>query len=117
MDENVRVMTVARQIGRMRRLRNPSGKEAGAQRMSNQAMTTKPPSNAARFFAATAILTGLLSFLIGGLKGRRAGGELLVFVAIAVLGAVTAIAMRQSALSYVALGGAALAFVGIASAI
>ena len=110
-------MPVARQIGRMRDVRNPSGKAARSQRKSDQAMTTKPPSSAARFFAATAILTGLLAFVIGGLKGRRAGGELLVFVAIAVLGAVIAIAMRRSALSYVALGGAALAFVGVASAL
>jgi len=64
-------------------------------------------------FSVSAILAGLQAFLQAGLRGHSAGWEeMSLYTGPSVLFALLAIALRRSALSYVALGFAALSVVG-----
>ncbi len=72
--------------------------------------------SSAGVFAAVAITCGLLSFLWGGLQGRRAGWEMLAGPTLAaVVCALIAIAIQRRGLTYAGLLGIPLGVVGFLS--
>ena len=60
-----------------------------------------------------AILAGTYAFVLGGMRGHSAGWEMMAIHTVpAVVFAVVSIAIRRSALTFVALGFGALAIMG-----
>lgn len=76
------------------------------------AQTPKKRSIPAIVFSIFAILGGLNAFLVAGMRGHGAGWEeMSLYTGPAVLFAVVAIALRRSALTFVAVGFALLSIV------